>query len=178
MLAGSTISDLVYVEPGFYNELKAEIAPVLDSNYSVYIEARYTDSLNETHPVIFRTSESIEFEIENEQGIQVNDQDIKDLLVRIDLQSLFGSVDPNSASVDESGTILLSTGSIMKNWLNSLKSSWKITLNSGKKRMTTMTTMKRMRTMVMRKRTMTMIPKGIEHAREKIAALIHAEYQA
>ena len=107
LLAGTKIPELANVEPGIYNELEAELAPVLENNRSLYIEARYTNTAGETYPVIFHTDEDIDFEIESEAGIQVNDQDIKDLIVRINLKTLFSFIDLDDAVVDESGRILL-----------------------------------------------------------------------
>ena len=107
LLAGTKLSELMAVEPGTYDELEAEISPVLDGGHSVYIEARYTDGEGTTYPVVFYTDEDIDFEVENENGIQVNDQEIKDLIVRIDLDGLFNSIDLSKAKMDESGTILI-----------------------------------------------------------------------
>lgn len=107
LLAGTRISDLAEVEPGLYTELEAELAPVLANNHSVYIQAQYTNSTGESRQVIFSTDESIEFEIENDQGILVNDQEIKDLIVRIDLTGLFNSIDLDAARVDDAGRILI-----------------------------------------------------------------------
>lgn len=108
LLAGTKLSELMAVEPGTYDELEAEISPVLEDGHSIYIEARYTDSEGTTYPVVFYTDEDIDFEVENENGIQVNDQEIKDLIVRIDLDGLFNSIDLSKAKMDESGTILIS----------------------------------------------------------------------
>lgn len=107
LLAGTKIPELADVEPGFYTELEAELAPVLENNHSVYIEARYTNTAGETYPVIFHTDEDIDFEIESDAGIQVGDQDIKDLIVRIDLTTLFNHIDLDAAVIDDSGRILL-----------------------------------------------------------------------
>ena len=107
LLAGTKLSELMTIQPGTYNELKAEISSILDDGHSVYIEAQYTDSQDTTHPVVFYTDEDIEFEVENEDGIQVNDQEIKELIVRIDLNALFNSIDLSKAEKDESGTILI-----------------------------------------------------------------------
>ncbi len=107
LLAGTKLSELMTIQPGTYNELEAEISSVLDGGHSIYIEARYTDTEGTTYPVVFYTEEDIEFEVENENGIQVNDQDIRDLVVRIDLDGLFNSIDLSKAEMDESGTILI-----------------------------------------------------------------------
>ena len=107
LLTGTKIPELADVEPGIYTELEAELAPVLENNHSVYIEARYTNTAGETYPVIFHTDEDIDFEIESDAGIQVGDQDIKDLIVRIDLTTLFNHIDLDAAVIDDSGRILL-----------------------------------------------------------------------
>jgi len=108
LLAGTRLSDLADIEPGIYHELEAEVAPVLDNGYSVYITGRYTTSTGETHDLIYRTRESIEFEVENEQGIQVNNQELKELIIRIDLNKLFSQVDLESATLDENNRIIIS----------------------------------------------------------------------
>ncbi|MBS3775546.1 MAG: hypothetical protein KGY70_10185 [Bacteroidales bacterium] len=107
LLTGTTLSEIIAIEPGIYHELEAEIEPVPEDGHSVYIEARYTNADGKVFPVVFHTTESIDFEVENEQGIQINDQDIKNLLIRIDLNALFGSIDLDGAYIDDSGTILI-----------------------------------------------------------------------
>lgn len=107
LMAGTKLSEVVEMEPGVYTELEAEIEPVLDDGHSIYIEGRYTDSEGEIHPVIYHTNESLEFEVENEQGIQIDDQEIKELIVRIDLNGLFNSIDLDAASLDNSGKIII-----------------------------------------------------------------------
>lgn len=107
LLAGTRLSDVVPIEPGIYTEIEAEIAPVLDSNRSIYVRAQYTDSTGQSWPVEYYTSESIDFEVENEQGIQINDQQVTDLLVRINLQEVFGSINLDDAARTDSGTILI-----------------------------------------------------------------------
>ncbi|HKL38739.1 MAG TPA: hypothetical protein VJ876_07560 [Bacteroidales bacterium] len=107
LLAGTKLSELAQIEPGIYHELEAEVAPVLDNGYSVYITGRYTNSTGQTNDLIYRTRESIEFEVENEQGIQVNNQELKELIIRIDLNQLFSQVDLESATLDENNRILI-----------------------------------------------------------------------
>ncbi|MFW6100714.1 MAG: hypothetical protein ACOC90_04955, partial [Bacteroidota bacterium] len=107
LLAGTKLSDIVAIEPGTYHELEAEIEAVPEDGHSVYVEARYTNSNGETFPVVFHTDESIEFEVENEQGIQISDQEIKDLILRIDLYALFDEIDLDNADVDDDGTIFI-----------------------------------------------------------------------
>lgn len=107
LLEGTRLSEVVPIEPGTYTEIEAEIAPVLDSNRSIYVRAHYTDSTGRSWPVEYYTSESIDFEVENEQGIQINDQQVTDLLVRINLQEVFGSINLDDAARTESGTILI-----------------------------------------------------------------------
>ncbi|MGM0531574.1 MAG: hypothetical protein ACQER7_09495, partial [Bacteroidota bacterium] len=107
LLAGTKLSELMTIQPGTYNEIEAEISPVLDNGHSVYIEAQYTDTEGTTYPVVYYTDEDIDFEVESENGIQVNDQEFKELIVRIDLYALFNSIDLSKAEMDESGTILI-----------------------------------------------------------------------
>jgi hypothetical protein len=107
LMSGTKLSEVVEIEPGVYTEMEAEIEPVLDDGHSIYIEALYTNSKGDNFTVIYYTSESLEFEVENEQGIEISNQEVKDLIVRIDLESFFSSIDLDAANVGESGTILI-----------------------------------------------------------------------
>jgi cobalamin biosynthesis protein CobT len=98
---------VVVIEAGIYTELEAKMEPVLDNGYSIYIEAQYTDIQGITHPLVYYTDNDIDFEVENEEGIQVNDQEIKDLVVRIDLNGLFSNIDLSNAEMGVSGAILI-----------------------------------------------------------------------
>jgi hypothetical protein len=107
LLAGTRITDLADIEPGLYKELEAEIAPADDNGHSVYIKGRYTNPEGATHELIYHTNESFDFEVESEEGIQVSDQEIKELIVRIDLNILFQQVDLSSAALDDDNRILI-----------------------------------------------------------------------
>lgn len=103
--------EMINIEPGFYNELEADIDNVLDQNLSIYIKARYTGTDNVEYTVIFETSEEFEFEVESETGFEITEGTASDLLLSIDLNAMFLDIDFSQAQVSEGNVILINKDS-------------------------------------------------------------------
>ncbi len=107
LLDGTILRDLADVRKGVYTDLQAEVAPVTENHYSVYIEARYTNPAGKTLPFVYHTDGTLNLEVNNKHGIKVKNNDILELTVGINLSGLFKSVDLHAAAANDSGTVII-----------------------------------------------------------------------
>lgn len=107
LLAGTSIPDfgVLAIEPGLYEEVEIELAPVLLDGNSVFIAFTYTPDVGSPVQVQISTKQEMEFEIESESGIQVDANALSTILVLLDLQTLLASVDFSQANADNDGVI-------------------------------------------------------------------------
>ena len=94
--------------PGNYNELEAEISPILDGGTkSVIIKGSYTDTNQETVDFEFSTASEIELEVESDAGFYLDEGTILELVVTFDLAMLFDGVDFASAEKNDMGVVIM-----------------------------------------------------------------------
>ena len=96
------------LEPGIYNEVEAEISPILDGGTkSVSIKGTFTDTDQMTIDFEFSTSAEIEIEVESETGFFLDEGKIIDLVVSFDLEMLFDGVDFSNAVRNEMDVVII-----------------------------------------------------------------------
>ncbi len=114
------------IQPGLYEEIEIEMGPVLADGNTVFIAFKYKPTGGDSVRVEFSTQEEIEFEIENAAGYQLDANTLTNLLVLLDLDTLFSLVDLSQAAVDEDGVIRIndtSNSAIAQQILASLENS-------------------------------------------------------
>ncbi|MFO7850936.1 MAG: DUF4382 domain-containing protein [Bacteroidota bacterium] len=110
LLAGTSDPKIGFseFEPGTYNEVEAEIEPILDGGTkSIIIKGTLTDAEEVVTEFEFSTSEEIEIEIESEIGFYLDEGTIIDMVVTFDLDMLFDGVDMTNAERNESDVVII-----------------------------------------------------------------------
>lgn len=117
LIKGTSTPDLglATLQPGVYEEIEIELGPVLLNNNSVFIAFTYTPDGGSPVKVEFSTKKEIEFEIEdNKNGYQLDANTLTNILVLLDLDVLFSSVDLSTAEADGDGVIRINDSSNSK----------------------------------------------------------------
>lgn len=99
------------IAPGIYEEMEIEIAPIIDGEYSIFVAFEFTNSNNENVFVEYANSDSLEFELENENGFVLDAGATNQMLVLLNLDALFTGVDLNTATADSDGVIRINNNS-------------------------------------------------------------------
>lgn len=94
------------MQPGLYDKVEIEMGPVLPDGSTIRIGFTYN-----TKTVIFSTTGEIELDIENAAGYQLDANTIANILVLLDLDSLFATIDLSLAIVDADGVIRINNSS-------------------------------------------------------------------
>jgi hypothetical protein len=107
LINGTSTPDfgIANVIPGFYEEIEIETGPVLEDGNSIYVLMDYQPEGEDPITIEFSSTRSIEIEIENDQGIQLNEGDLARILVLLDLDQLFAGVDFRTANASEDGVV-------------------------------------------------------------------------
>ena len=123
LLTGISTPSLGFSEflPGMYNKFESETAPVLPGGKSVSVKGSYANT--GTAPVIFEFSSTneFEFEFESDSGFILTEGTIFDMLININLPSLFQGIDFSKATANGNGVIVInettnsSLASVIKN---------------------------------------------------------------
>jgi hypothetical protein len=95
--------------PGFYEEIEIKTGPVLEDGKSILVEMTYTPEGEDPVTIELSSTESFKIEIESKHGIQLNEGDLKQILVLLDLDDLFAGVDFSMAVADEDGIIRINS---------------------------------------------------------------------
>lgn len=117
LINGTSTPDfgLATLQPGVYEEIEIELGPVLPNNNTVFIAFTYTPDGGSAVEVEFSTKKEIEFEIEDEtNGFQLDANTLTNILVLLDLDVLFSSVDLSTAEADGDGVIRINDTSNSK----------------------------------------------------------------
>lgn len=131
LINGTSTPDfgLADLAPGIYNDIKIKMGPILDGGNTIFIAFNYIPE-GATDPVRVEYSNNyeIEIEIDNEQGYQLDEGAINQILVLLDLDTLFGTVDLSNATVDSDGILRINQESnaaiesqIIQNFKNSIR---------------------------------------------------------
>jgi hypothetical protein len=112
ILTGTSSPEIppVDIEPGVYHELELYVNNIMPSGNSVEINGTYDDG-NTNYVFEFSSTMDEEFEIENENGIDLAENDIAKMILYITLEDLFMGVDFSQADVDSDGVIRINSGS-------------------------------------------------------------------
>lgn len=117
LINGTSTPDfgLATLQPGVYEEIEIELGPVLPNNNSVFIAFTYTPDGGTPVQVEFSTKREIEFEIEDEKsGYKLDANALTNILVLLDLDVLFSSVDLSTAEADDDGVVRINDTSNSK----------------------------------------------------------------
>lgn len=112
--------------PGIYTNFEAETAGIVDGNKSVFLKGSYTDTQDKKYEFEFSTTAEIEFEYESETGYELTEDNILDLVIKINLPSLFTGVDFSLGTMNADNIIVINETSnigifkIVKYNLNSM----------------------------------------------------------
>ena len=99
------------IVPGVYDEIELELSPIVEDQYSVFVSFSYMDANNETINVEYSNANELEFEIEDDNGFVLEAGVTHQMLVVLDLDLLFSSIDLSNASVDNDGVIRINAQS-------------------------------------------------------------------
>lgn len=91
---------LTDVAGGVYDEIEIDVEPVMEDGNSIFIRFTYEGKTYE-----FSTTEDLEIEIEDLAGYTVDENTLTNMLVLINLDSLFAGIDLSTAVADEDGVI-------------------------------------------------------------------------
>jgi hypothetical protein len=86
------------VAGGVYDEIEIDVEPVMEDGNSIFIRFTYEGKTYE-----FSTTEDLEIEIEDLAGYTVDENTLTNMLVLINLDSLFAGIDLSTAVADEDG---------------------------------------------------------------------------
>jgi len=97
---------LTELEPGIYNKAEAELVPVVEDSLSVLIQGMFGDT-----PFTFLWENTEDFKAESNQGFELTADILNNVLIVIDIHSVFEGVNFEQATINENGEIILSKDS-------------------------------------------------------------------
>jgi len=100
----------VEIEPGEYSKIKFKIDNVLPDGNSILIYGTYKYN-NISFDFEFTTDITQEFEIENENGLQISEGDISQFILLIDIKSLFAGIDITNLEFDTDNVVRINLSS-------------------------------------------------------------------
>lgn len=113
------IADVI---PGNYSELEVKIRPILDDGNSIRIKLNYTKEGMDPVMVELSTSKEFKLEIENKDGIQLDENALNQVLVLLYLDRLLLGIDLDMVESDSDGIVRISDTSnseiLLKIWSN------------------------------------------------------------
>lgn len=114
LLTGTSDPDFGLAEllSGVYQEVEMEFDNILEGEKTIVVNFYFiAEGSTDTTFVEFSSAEELEIEIENEAGFVLDDSVVNLILVTLDLDILFGSIDYNTLAVDEDGVIRINEDS-------------------------------------------------------------------
>jgi len=113
------IADVI---PGNYNELEVKIRPILDDGNSIRIKFNYTKEGMDPVMVELSTTNEFKLEIENEDGIQLDENALNQVLVLLSLDRLLLGIELDMVEAGSDGVVRISETSnsdvLSKIWSN------------------------------------------------------------
>jgi len=109
LLTGVSSPEIGFADfvPGTYNEVEVELTTVLEGGtLSMIIKGTNTDGGNSID-FEFSTAAEIEFEVESDMGFYLDEGTILDLVLKIDLISLFDGVDFSQAQLNDNNVAII-----------------------------------------------------------------------
>jgi hypothetical protein len=114
LISGTSNPDfgLADLAPGIYEEMEIEMGPILEGGNTIFVAFNYVpDGTTDTVYVEYSDSHEIEFELESEAGFSIDAGTVNRMLILINLDALFASVDLSSATADNDGVIRINSTS-------------------------------------------------------------------
>ncbi|WP_286748309.1 hypothetical protein [Roseivirga sp. UBA1976] len=114
LLTGTSDPDFGLSEllAGVYQEVEVEFENILEGDKTLIVNFNFTpEGATEPTFVEFSTAEEFELEIENEAGFVLDGGTVNAILVTLDLDVLFSSIDFSSLVADEDGVIRINENS-------------------------------------------------------------------
>lgn len=113
LIAGTSVPDfgIATIPPGIYEEIELTLSPILPDSNSVFIAFTFTSTMDDTVQVELSTKRKIEIEIEDDDGFQIDDNVLNNILVLIDLDKLLSGIDLSGAAADGDGVIRINDSS-------------------------------------------------------------------
>lgn len=102
------IADVI---PGLYREIKVRISPILNDGNSIFISFEYQPEGEDPVTIEYSNQSSYLFKIENNQGIQLYEGQLNQILVLLNLDELLAGIDFSTADVDTDSVIRISSAS-------------------------------------------------------------------
>ncbi|NVK05884.1 MAG: hypothetical protein HWD92_13755 [Flavobacteriia bacterium] len=104
---------IVEVEPGEYEELELTIGSEEENTTAIYLEGSFETFANLTYELEVEITGSFELELEDERDnvIEITRDNVKEILVQVDLEAIIAQLDLGSASVNNTGVIVINTSS-------------------------------------------------------------------
>lgn len=112
VLNGTSTPAVLPIEmtPGLYHELEFDIDNVLTSGNSIEIFGTYNDGVSDYEFEFISTMEE-EYEIENENGIDLNVNETTYFVLFLELEGLFDEIDFSNVVIDEDNVIRINSSS-------------------------------------------------------------------
>ena len=114
LIAGTSTPDFgeATIAPGIYEEMEIELSPILEDGNSVFVAFEYTpDGVADPVRYEYSTSAEMEFELEPEGGFILDEAVLNQMLVLIDLDAMFASLDLSTATADVDGVVRINSSS-------------------------------------------------------------------
>lgn len=114
LIDGTSVPDfgIADLKPGLYEELEVEMEPIMEDGNTMFVAFNFTpEGSTESIRYEYSNTYEMEFEIEDDNGFQIDEAQINQLLIILDLDALFANVDLNTASVDADGVVRINSSS-------------------------------------------------------------------
>lgn len=114
LLTGTSDPDFGLAElvSGIYQEVEVEFDSILEGNNTLIVNFNFIpEGATDTTFVEFSTAENFEIEIENEAGFVLDGGMVNSILVTLDLDVLFASIDFSALVADQDGVIRINENS-------------------------------------------------------------------
>ncbi|MCF6222677.1 MAG: hypothetical protein L3J34_03000 [Flavobacteriaceae bacterium] len=112
VLNGTSTPAVLPIEmtPGLYHEIEFDVDNVLSSGNSIEISGTFNDGVS-NYEFEFTSTMEEEYEIENENGIDLNVNEITNFVLFLELEGLFDRIDFSDVVVDEDNVIRINSNS-------------------------------------------------------------------
>ena len=113
LIAGTSTPDFGIAEviPGTYEEIELELGPILEGGNSLFISMTYTPEGGTPITIEYSLQDEFEFEVENQDGFILESADLTQILVLLNLDTLFNGVDFSLATADTDGVVRINGNS-------------------------------------------------------------------
>ena len=92
--------------------MEVEMEPVMDDGNTIFVAFNYTpEGATEVIGYEYSNNYELEFEIEDEDGFQIDEGVLNQMLIIVDLDALFTDVDLSMATADEDGIVRINDSS-------------------------------------------------------------------